>query len=90
VFVITAYDLTGKPLAACKKRMSEEAAMKNNQLPEGWDESRVKRVIAHYDEQSPEEALAEDEAGVAPAETVMSVPHDLVSRVREMIAKHHG
>jgi hypothetical protein len=46
-------------------------------------------VLAHYDEQSQDEALAEDEAGVASSETVMNVPHDLVSQVRELIARHH-
>jgi hypothetical protein len=40
-------------------------------------------------EQSLDEASAEDEAGVASSETVMNVSHDLVSQVRELIAKHH-
>jgi hypothetical protein len=63
--------------------------MSQNQFPDGWDENRVRKVLAHYDEQSPDEALAEDEASVASSETVMNVPHDLVSQVRELIAKHH-
>ena len=33
--------------------------------------------------------LAEDEVGIQPSETVMNVPHDLVSKVRELIAKQH-
>ena len=45
-------------------------------------------MLAHYDAQSLDEELAEDEAGVASSETVMNVPHDLVSQVRELIAKH--
>jgi hypothetical protein len=63
--------------------------MSENEFPGGWDESRVRKVLAHYDEQPQDEALAEDEAGVASSETVMNVPHDLVSQVRELIAKHH-
>jgi hypothetical protein len=63
--------------------------MSQNKFPDGWDQKRVGKVLAHYDEQSPDEALAEDEAGVASSETVMNVPHDLVSQVRELIAKHH-
>jgi hypothetical protein len=63
--------------------------MSQNQFPDGWDENRARKVLAHYDKQSPDEALAEDEAGVASSETVMNVPHDLVSQVRELIAKHH-
>jgi hypothetical protein len=62
--------------------------MSQNQLPNGWDENRVRKLVAHYDEQPEGEALAEDEAGVASSETVTHVPHDLVSQVRESIAKH--
>jgi len=47
-------------------------------------------VLEHYSEQTEDEALAEDEAGVESSETVMNVPHDLVPKVRELIAKHHS
>ena len=63
--------------------------MPENNFPEGWDRNRVRKVLAHYEEQPQDEALAEDESGVASSETVMNVPHDLVSQVRELIAKHH-
>jgi hypothetical protein len=46
-------------------------------------------VLAHYDEQPDDEALSEDEAALASSETVMRIPHDLVSQVRELIVKHH-
>lgn len=61
--------------------------MSKSKFPEGWDEGKVQRVLAHYGTQSEDEALAEDEAGVASSETVMNVPHDLVAKVRELIAK---
>jgi hypothetical protein len=32
------------------------------QYPKGWDEARVKRVLDHYEAQSEDEAVAEDEA----------------------------
>lgn len=32
--------------------------------PAGWDEDRIKKVVAHYLEQTREDALAEDEAAV--------------------------
>ena len=63
--------------------------MSQNNLPSGWDEDKVRRVLTHYGAQSEDEELAEDEAGVEPSETVMNVPHDLVSKVRELIAKHN-
>jgi hypothetical protein len=31
------------------------------QFPPGWDEKRVRRVLEHYENQSEEEAVAEDE-----------------------------
>jgi hypothetical protein len=62
--------------------------MSQNKFPEGWDEKRVQRVLAHYENQTDVEALAEDEAEIQPAETVMNVPHDLVPKVRELIAKY--
>lgn len=62
--------------------------MKPNKFPPGWDEDRVKRVLAHYEEQSEEEAVAEDEAAYeAQDQTVMEVPLDLVPAVRDLIAK---
>jgi hypothetical protein len=62
--------------------------MSGNKLPTGWSEEKVREVLAHYEQQTEDEALAEDEAGIEPAETVMNIPHDLVPRVRELIAKN--
>jgi hypothetical protein len=56
----------------------------------GWDKERVQRALAHYEGQTEEEAVAEDEDAMRPSETVMSVPHDLVPKVRELIAKRRG
>jgi hypothetical protein len=60
---------------------------KESQFPEGWDERRVRQVLESYESQTEEQAVAEDEAGLQPSETVMSVPHELVAQVRELIAK---
>ncbi len=61
--------------------------MSETKFPAHWDEEKVRRVLAHYEGQTEEDALAEDEAGIQPSETVMSVPHELVPKVRELIAK---
>jgi hypothetical protein len=61
--------------------------MKQSKFPPGWDEQRVRRVLEHYESQTDDEAVAEDEAGMA-APTVMDVPAELVPTVRELIAKH--
>jgi len=63
--------------------------MKSNKFPAGWDEERVKQLLARYEEQTENEAVAEDEAVFEDErEVVMGVPRDLVPVVRELIAKH--
>lgn len=65
--------------------------MKQEQFPPGWDAERVQRVLAHYDEQTEEEAVAEDEAAFADqTQAVMEIPLALVPIVRELLAKHYG
>jgi len=61
----------------------------SQRFPPGWDAARVQRVFDHYESQSDEEAVAEDEASFeAPNDTAMTVPIDLVPMVRELIGKH--
>ncbi len=61
---------------------------KQSKYPEGWDEKRVKRVLDHYEMQSEEEAIAEDEAAYEDeSQTFIEVPNELVPVVRELIAK---
>jgi hypothetical protein len=63
--------------------------MTDKAFPPGWDDARVKRVLAHYESQSEEEAVAEDEAAAeSSTDTLMAVPRPLVPAVRELIAKH--
>ena len=57
-----------------------------NQFPAGWDEARVRSVLDHYENQTEDEALAEDEAAFANS-TMMAVPSELVPEVRELIAR---
>lgn len=63
--------------------------MKQSRFPPGWDETRVHDVLAHYESQTEEEAVAEDEAAFEEVgQTVMEIPNELVPKVRELIAKH--
>ena len=65
--------------------------MRQHRFPPGWDEERVQKVLAHYDEQTEDEAVAEDEAAIEEStQTVMEVPHALVPAIRELIAKHQA
>ena len=57
--------------------------MKQERFPPGWDAKRVQRVLAHYEEQTEEEAVAEDEAAFADqTQAVMEIPLELVPVVR--------
>ena len=63
--------------------------MKQSKFPPGWDEERVRRVLDHYEQQTEEEAVAEDEAAFEDStQAVVEVPRELVPAIRELIAKH--
>ena len=65
--------------------------MTDTKYPAGWDEERVKRVLAHYEQQTDDEAVAEDEAAYeSTTHTTMEVPVDLVPVVRELLAKRRA
>lgn len=65
--------------------------MTQDKFPPGWNEQRVQRVLAHYEEQTEEEAVAEDEAAFADqTQAVMEIPFELVPVVRELLAQHYG
>jgi hypothetical protein len=62
--------------------------MTQTKFPSGWDEARIRRVLDAYEQQSDDEAVAEDEAAYeSTTHTAMEVPVDLVPAVRELIAK---
>ncbi len=64
--------------------------MTQSKFPPGWDVERVQRVLQHYESQTEEEAVAEDEARWEDVtQTVMEIPVELVPAVRELLAKHH-
>ena len=59
-------------------------------FPAGWDAERVRRVLDHYESQSDDEAVAEDEAAYdTDGQTVMIVPTDLVPAIQLLVAKHN-
>lgn len=65
--------------------------MKQTKYPKGWDEERVRRILAHYEEQSEEESVAEDEAAFEDTtQTFIEVPREVLPAVRELIAKRQN
>ena len=62
--------------------------MTQNKFPPGWDEKRVQSVIDYYENQTEDEAVAEDEEAFQQEFiTKVEVPTQLVSAVHELIAK---
>ena len=65
--------------------------MKRNQFPSGWSEARVRKVLAHYEQQTEEQAVAEDEAAFEQrGQTVMVVPKGLVPEITRLIEKRRA
>lgn len=65
--------------------------MKQTRFPPGWNEERVRRVLEHYEAQSDEEAVAEDETAYdSTTHTTMEIPVDLVPQVRELLARRRA
>ena len=62
--------------------------MKKQKYPPGWNEKRVRRVIAHYENQTEEEQAAEIEAAIKAGNTTMvAVPTALVPKVLTLIQR---
>ena len=65
--------------------------MKQNRFPLGWKESRVQRLLAHYERQSETESVAGDEAAFrSTTSTVMKIPVKLVPEVRALLARRRA
>jgi hypothetical protein len=64
--------------------------MKKQRYPKGWDEQRVKRLIAEFDARTDEEWIAADEAAADDGgdQVVITVPATLLPEVRRLIAAH--
>jgi len=65
--------------------------MKRNRFPAGWNEARVRRVLEHYQGQTEDEAVAEDEAAFQLGDqTVMVVPNRLVPEITRLIERRRS
>lgn len=62
--------------------------MKKSKYPSGWNERKVRRVLEHYDSQTEDEAIAEDEAAFELRDqTVMVVPKKLAPEITRLIER---
>jgi hypothetical protein len=59
-----------------------------NKYPKGWNRAKVESIIAYYDAQSEEDAIAEADAAWENSHTsLVRVPVDLVPEVEALVAK---
>jgi hypothetical protein len=71
-----------------EQQTTEEAEMSQQQFPPGWDEERVRQVLAHYENQTEDEQFAEIEAArEAEGVTLMAVPTELVPEIQALLAR---
>jgi len=62
--------------------------MSKQKFPPGWDENRVKELIAHYESQTEDEEFADIEAAREDEDvTFMAIPTELVPQVRALLAR---
>jgi hypothetical protein len=65
--------------------------MTTQKFPPGWDEERVREVLAHYASQTEDEQIAEIAAArEAEGTTLMAVPTELPPEVRARIARQRS
>jgi hypothetical protein len=62
--------------------------MSTQKFPPGWDEKRIRDLIAHYESQTEDEEFADIEAAREAEDiTLMAIPNDLVPEVRALLAR---
>jgi len=64
--------------------------MNEQRFPKGWDEQRVKKLLAELDTRTDEEWVAADEAAAAgeDEQAVITVPTALLPEIRRLLASH--
>jgi hypothetical protein len=64
--------------------------MNEQRFPAGWDEHRVKRLLAELDARTDEEWIAADEAAAEDGgdQAVITVPASLLPEIRRLLAAH--
>ncbi len=65
--------------------------MSKQEFPPGWNEKRVKEMIAHYENQTEDEEFTDIEAAREAEDiTLMAIPTELVPEVRALLARRQS
>ncbi|MGD0462526.1 MAG: hypothetical protein ABSB74_08560 [Tepidisphaeraceae bacterium] len=80
-----------KSKSANRKARVGSAKKDPNRYPKGLNRRKVQAIIAHYDHQTDDQAIAEAEAAYdGKTTTMMQIPNELVPKVRKLLAKRAG
>jgi len=73
------------------KQSPKKVGKRRNRFPSGWNDARVRRLLAHYEAMDEKRDVMDDEAAYKTAgHTMMSVPTELVPAVRKLIGRKNG
>jgi hypothetical protein len=73
------------------KKIKNKQPKDHNRYPKGWDARSIQALADHYDNQSENDAVAEDEAAYrSTLVTMMAIPVELVPQVQKLLAKRAG
>jgi hypothetical protein len=62
---------------------------KLNKYKKGWNKTKIAALIKHYEEQTEDEEVADDEAAFNdPEQTVVLVPRSLLPKVNQLLSAH--
>ena len=74
-----------------RKRTRRKTRKDPNRYPKGWNARSIKALAEHYENQSEDDAVAEDEAAYrSTLVTMMAVPVEFVPQVHKLLAKRAG
>ncbi len=87
VFVVTARP-RGQNASTAKNE--EAGAMNEQRFPKGWDEKRIRDLLAELDARSEDEWIAADEAAAVEDDdqAVVTVPTALLPAIRRLLATY--
>jgi hypothetical protein len=72
-------------------KKAKKSVTNKQTFPTCWNEERVRKVLAHYENPTEDEAVAEDEAAFeTEGQTVMIVPTELVPAIRQLLGQCRG
>lgn len=77
---------TGQPHVLQHGAAEKQILMKRNRFPAGWNQDKVQAILEHYEKQTEDEAVAEDEAAFRlRGQAVVIVPKRLVPETTRLI-----